>query len=305
MDISYEHYKVFYHVARLLSISKAARFLNSSQPNITRTIKKLETELECELFIRTNTGVILTRQGKSLYKYVNEAYKLLSTGEAEIAADSVSAKRSVSIGLSVAIPNYIIESSIIPSIGVFSQAHPDTHLLIVNKPTPELITDVREGLIDMAIITSSGINNPEESRERVLLRFSDTIIAGNKFRDDFKKPASFSYILGFPIIGFAQTTETFSMYDYVCASKGCVYHVNIEITNYDQALAFVQNNIGLGCIPEYMALPAIEEGLVFEVRSIDRLPQRRVSILRNDFFGNPSAAVLEDYIVKHFQHSAK
>ena len=305
MNSSYEYYKVFYYVARYQNISKAAKVLQSSQPNVTRTIKKLESNLNCELFIRTNSGVLLTKQGETLYKHVSEAYRQLSIGEAEIASEVDNIKKSISIGFSIGISNNIIELNIIPAIGMFSTDYPDTHLLIVNKPTPDLISDVRKGILDMAVITSSIIHNSEESKERIIFRFRDTIIAGNKYKSAFTEPVSFSYILDYPIIGFAENTETYNLYDNICAAKGYDYHVNIEVTNHDQALAFVQNNIGLGCIPEYMAAPAIKEGSIFEVKTTDRMPQRRVSILRNEFTGNNSAAILEDYIINYSKHEHK
>ena len=299
MNYSYEYYRIFYYVARYLNLSKAAKVLSISQPNISRTIKKLESGLGCELFVRTNSGVLLTKQGETLYKHVREAHRELSVGEAEIIADMDSVKRNISIGFSIGISNNIIELNIIPPIGQFNRDYPETHLLIVNKPTPELISDVREGLLDMAIITSSIIQNPEALKERILLRFRDTVITGSKYRDAFRAPVSFSYILEFPIIGFARNTETYALYDHICAAKGYDYHVNIEVTNHDQALVFVQNNIGLGCIPEYMAEPAIKAGSVFMINTTDRLPQRRVSIFRNEQTGNIAAELLEDYIIKY------
>ena len=45
MYISYDYYRVFYYVARYGNISQAARLLLNNQPNLTRTIKKLEAEL--------------------------------------------------------------------------------------------------------------------------------------------------------------------------------------------------------------------------------------------------------------------
>ena len=42
MNISFEHYKIFYYVAKYKSISKAAQLLINNQPNLTRTIKNLE-----------------------------------------------------------------------------------------------------------------------------------------------------------------------------------------------------------------------------------------------------------------------
>ena len=42
MYISYDYYRVFYYVARYGNVSQAARLLLNNQPNLTRTIKKLE-----------------------------------------------------------------------------------------------------------------------------------------------------------------------------------------------------------------------------------------------------------------------
>ena len=73
MSVSNEYYKVFYYVARYKSFSKAAKALLSSQPNITRIIGNLESELGCKLFERTNQGAVLTPAGENLYKYAEAA----------------------------------------------------------------------------------------------------------------------------------------------------------------------------------------------------------------------------------------
>lgn len=72
MNISFEHYKIFYYVAKYKSISKAAQLLINNQPNLTRTIKNLENELGCRLFYRTNKGVILTPEGQMIYSHIKK-----------------------------------------------------------------------------------------------------------------------------------------------------------------------------------------------------------------------------------------
>ena len=44
MYISYDHYRIFYYVAKYQNISQAAKLLLNNQPNVTRTIKNLEAE---------------------------------------------------------------------------------------------------------------------------------------------------------------------------------------------------------------------------------------------------------------------
>ena len=45
MDINFEYYKIFYYVAKYENITKAATALGSSQPNVTRIMKLLESQL--------------------------------------------------------------------------------------------------------------------------------------------------------------------------------------------------------------------------------------------------------------------
>ena len=301
MNGSYEYYKVFYFVARYLNISKAARVLQMSQPNVTRTIKKLESELGCELFVRTNSGVILTKKGETLYKHVKEASRLLSLGEAEIAAQNDSEGKIISMGIPLGISRNMIHLNIIPSIGQFINDHPDTHLRIVSKTTPELIDDIKNGEIDIAIISTSVYNNNSKIPERIGLRFKDTVIAGNKYRDTFKEPVRLSDLMNYPIIGLPQNTETYRLYDNHSAEIGFIYRVDIEVSNYDLALSFAQNNIGIACVPEYMAAPAIAEGSVFAPQIIDKMPERRLSVYRNETSGSSASALLEDYLIKFSQ----
>lgn len=81
MSISYEYYKIFYYVAQYKSFSTASKILSNSQPNVTRIINNLESELDCKLFIRSNRGVLLTEAGERLFKHVQNAHKQLQLGK--------------------------------------------------------------------------------------------------------------------------------------------------------------------------------------------------------------------------------
>lgn len=67
-------YKTFYDVVRYKSLSRASKNTLISQPAISKSIKRLEEELNVKLFYRTINGMILTERGKELSKYVEEAY---------------------------------------------------------------------------------------------------------------------------------------------------------------------------------------------------------------------------------------
>ena len=71
MNVNYEAYKIFYHVAKHQSISKAANILLISQPAVSYQIKSLEDALGITLFIRTKKGVTLTDEGNVLFNYIS------------------------------------------------------------------------------------------------------------------------------------------------------------------------------------------------------------------------------------------
>lgn len=47
----FDYYRIFYYVAKYKSFSKAAKFLHNNQPNITRCMNIMESELGCTSFI--------------------------------------------------------------------------------------------------------------------------------------------------------------------------------------------------------------------------------------------------------------
>ncbi len=59
--------------ADLQSFSKAADVLYTTQPNVSRVIRSLETELGFPLFERKNRGIRLTKKGKEVYGYASKA----------------------------------------------------------------------------------------------------------------------------------------------------------------------------------------------------------------------------------------
>ena len=84
MDINYELYKVFYHVAVTLSFSEASKQLFISQSAVSQSIKVLEKKLKQPLFIRSTKKVQLTPEGEILLKHIEPAMNLIQKGENQL-----------------------------------------------------------------------------------------------------------------------------------------------------------------------------------------------------------------------------
>ena len=70
MNTNFEHYRIFYYVAKYGNLTKAATVLHTSQPSVTRTIHNLEKNLNCRLFERSKVGMKLTPEGEVFYEYI-------------------------------------------------------------------------------------------------------------------------------------------------------------------------------------------------------------------------------------------
>ena len=59
-------------IADTKSMNKAAAELYVSQPALSSTIRDLEEELNIELFIRTNRGIVITAEGDEFLSYARQ-----------------------------------------------------------------------------------------------------------------------------------------------------------------------------------------------------------------------------------------
>ena len=71
------HIEVFNALYISKSVSSAARFLNVSQPSVSKVLRHAEDQLGYRLFDRTVKGLVPTSEGRKLYESVSELYRHL------------------------------------------------------------------------------------------------------------------------------------------------------------------------------------------------------------------------------------
>lgn len=75
--MNWNQFAIFIEVYRLRSISKAADVLNMSQPGVSNAIKRLQTSLGVELFIRKGRGIIPTVAANLLAEQLESATHMI------------------------------------------------------------------------------------------------------------------------------------------------------------------------------------------------------------------------------------
>ncbi|XYI37555.1 DNA-binding transcriptional regulator, LysR family [Cupriavidus necator] len=93
MTLDLRHLLAFLAVCEHGSLGRAAAQLNLTQPALSRTIQRLEAQLDAPLFERYATGMVLTAYGEALLPHAN-----LLRHEAEHATEAVRALRGLAAG---------------------------------------------------------------------------------------------------------------------------------------------------------------------------------------------------------------
>ena len=276
MPIPYDHYRIFYHVAKYHSFTRAAAVLMNSQPNITRTMNELERQLGCRLFLRSNRGVTLTPEGERLYAHVAAAVEQLQAGEAELAGGRGLAEGRVAVGTS----ELGLYGLLLPVLRQFRKLHPGVSVRVTNQTTGQSVAAVKSGAVDLAVVAApTGASRPLS--ETPLVEFRDILAAGPRFRHLAQGVHSLRELAELPFVSIGPETQTFRFYDGLFARYGLALQPEVETATTDQILPMLRSDLGLGLLPEGFAREALEKGEVFRVMLEEELPPRYICLVKD------------------------
>jgi LysR family transcriptional regulator, nitrogen assimilation regulatory protein len=142
--------RYFVSVARHKSLSRAARELNVSQPALTRQIKLLESELECELLTRHPSGVSLTDSGQILSERASRQLREFD----QIRVDVSDASFAPSGRLRIGCPPSLIMRLLLRPLDRFMKQHPKVIVEIQESVSDQLSRAVLLDRLDIAVVSS-------------------------------------------------------------------------------------------------------------------------------------------------------
>lgn len=140
--------RVLAAVARLGSVTAAARELNYSQPSVSHHLARLEQETGAQLLQRVGRGIRLTEAGRILADRAVEILGRLDSAGAELATYvGLDAGR-----LRIAAYSTAIVALLPPVVARLSRDHPGLRLEVVDTHPPEALDLLRAGAVDAAIV---------------------------------------------------------------------------------------------------------------------------------------------------------
>jgi DNA-binding transcriptional LysR family regulator len=274
MNIDFELYRIFYVVANHLNITAASEELNISQPAVSKSIKNLEEQLGGQLFVRTKRGVVLTEEGKEFYNYIKQAIEYINNAENKF-TDLINLESGcIKIGISTT----LTKEFLLPYLEIFHSKYPKIDIQIMTNFTPNLITKLKNGLIDLVILNLNDKNYENDIDIIKCKEIHDCFIVGNKYKELVNKELSIKDLNKYPLILQAKGANTREFLDDFSRENSVTLKPNIELTSYTLVVEFTKIGFGIGYATKEYIKDRINNKEIYELHLKEKIPCRYIGI---------------------------
>lgn len=289
MDINYELYKVFYHVAKTLSFSEASKELYISQSAVSQSIKTLEKRLNQVLFIRSTKKVQLTKEGLLLFKHIEPAVNLITKGENQIAESNSLKGGQLRIGASDTICRYYL----VPYLNRFHQNYPNIHIKVTNQTSMGCVDLLENNQVDLIISNSPNTRLNTVGNVKTLRSFSDVFIANSSaFPKLAEGNISLEQLLDYPILMLESHATTSEFLHKLFLEHQLDLVPSVELSSNDLLIDLAKIGLGIAFVPDYCITESENE--LISLQLTKELPKRQLVAAYNDQL--PLANAAEEFL---------
>ena len=234
----------FLAVARTRHFTRAAEATHVAQPSLSKQIHCLERELGSELFHRARGNVTLTPAGEVLLPFVKRILADVETARLQVHELAELRRGRLRLG---ATPS-LCTGPFAHALAMFRQRYPGIELIIDESGSRDLVRQLAEGAIDLAMITSP-VHRGDPTLDTVPILREQLAVAVprsvplklNSFRVEDLRDR--------PLVMFREGYDLRSMTLTACQRAGFTPRFAIEGGEMDAVLSFVEAGLGIAVVP--------------------------------------------------------
>ncbi len=286
-EIQLTQLEAFAAVARIGSISGAAKDLIVSQPAMTARIQALERSLGLALFIRSRRGSRLTEAGRALLPHAHRAMTAVAGGRRAVGDVASGSGGRLTIGAAPAVSTYVLPAM----LHRFQADHPRVQLSVRSGHSEEVLEMVLREEVEIGLMRpiqhADVVSTPLYEDELVLVvdRSHDFAAAGQ---------IRMAQMATEHLILFDRTSSYHELTSSIFRHAGIDPRGYLEVDNIDAAKRMVEQRLGIALLPLTSVQAEIGAERLFPVSVVDMAPVRRqiVTVRRRDV-GDPSTVVAD------------
>lgn len=298
LNINLNLYKTFYLVAKAGSISAASKQSYISQPALSKSIKKIETDLNVKLFDRTINGVVLTKEGEKLLYHIEAAFNNILTAERSLKERDSFAKGYLKIGT----PSHIGTFFIFDAVKEFRKRYPHIKISIISRSTKELLDMLSKHDIDF-VIDAAPIISEDKSLTIVPLRKArHCFVCHISQKPIYENVVSVFDLQTKPLLLPVAHSSHRKNLNSICDSVGATLTNVLGIETSEMLINAVHQNLGVGYVLYDLVKDDIDDGLLSEVKIKEKLPEIELDLVYyEDYLTAVPRHFIQEFILCHNQ----
>ena len=154
-------YKVLIEVVKTESFTKAAGNLYTSQPSVSRDIKRLETKYDVKIFEFKSPYLSLTSEGEKLLQYALQRESIEQALWQNLKVGSQIIAGTLTLGSSYTYGEYLLSNQLTK----LTQLYPDLHIHLRINNSDTVINDIKHNIIDIGIVEKEIRDNAVECQK--------------------------------------------------------------------------------------------------------------------------------------------
>lgn len=278
-NINLNLYKTFYEVAKYGSITEAAKQTFTSQPAISKSIKKLENELNVTLFYRTLSGVELTEKGKELLYFVEQSFNSLTIAERNMIETNDLKKGRLSIGM----PSNVGTFFLFDKVTDFHTLYPNIEITIITGSTSKLLELLETHQIDFIIDTSPINNIDKDIIVKPLLEVNYAFIAKKNTKlENIDKIKCLNDLKQYPLILPIPGTANRNGLESLLLEKNIKINNILNIHTSEMIISAIKRDLGIGYVIENLVENEVKNHELILLDIAEELPKVTINLIYNE-----------------------
>jgi DNA-binding transcriptional LysR family regulator len=232
-------------VAEEANFTRAAERVHISQSGVSAQIRALEKDLGVDLIDRSGRTATLTDAGAAALVHARSA--LASVEALRRAVDDVTGlvRGRLTVGMVTAsrLP------PLLDALASFHDDHPGVEVVLVEDGSQQLIDQVRDGTVDVALVATAG-DPPGDVESRVIRREGLVVAVPDGHPLARRKRARTAEITGHPLVCLPTGTGIRTAFEQACAAHGVEPHIAFEASAPDTVADLAFRGLGAAVLSE-------------------------------------------------------
>lgn len=269
--------RTFTVVVEQEGVTRAAEYMNVSQPTVSSALKRLETTIGQTLLDRRPGHFALTAAGETLYAQGREMFGTV----ARIPNLIVDANSVVSGHITIATTSHIVSQHYDTALATFAAEFPEVTFTVTVTDSAEVVSRVRQNTATLGLCLLRGDDAGLE--HEVLYRERFGLFCGPSHPLFGQSRITPDQLAGQPAVSFQTEAENGPLFHVRQLREQANLHAEPRAVsaNLLEVRRMIIAGIGIGALPVHVAREDVEAGLLWPVLPKQHLKETDICMVTN------------------------